>query len=137
MDALYQEQILDFAKAARGLAPLSPLSATDKSADISNPVCGDHVAITAAMDGDHVKAIGAKVRGCALCEAGVGLLANIASPHDHNEILALRDALAAWLDGDDHAAIHPEMQKFTPVRAIRNRHKCVLLGFDALVLALN
>ena len=128
MDALYQEQILALAKAVRLQVPLPQ---PDKTATHSNPLCGDRVDISLTLDHTIITDIGASVRGCALCEAGTGLLMAIAPRISTTDLAVLTDAFALWLAGDDAAPIHKEMQKFMPVRGIRNRHKCVLLSFEA------
>lgn len=133
MDALYQEQILAFARAARAQPPVAT---PDHQATISNPTCGDRVEISFVMDGTRITSAGAAVRGCALCEAGTGLLLALAPQKTATDITAARDSFADWLAGDEAAPIDSRMQKFMPVRDIRNRHKCVLLSFEAAIEAL-
>ena len=142
MDALYQEKILNWAKASRAQ---TPLSGDFVAATISNPTCGDRVEVRLHLDVDHVITdASASVRGCALCEAGAGLFTSLAPGMTATALVALQAGFAAWLaidDGSDNnsknsSQIEPEMQDFTPVRAIRNRHKCVLLAFEAGTAAL-
>ena len=150
MDALYQEKILNWAKASRAQ---TPLSGDFVAATISNPTCGDRVEVRLHLDADHVITdASASVRGCALCEAGAGLFTSLAPGMTATALVALQAGFAAWLaiddgsdDGSDNGSdnnsknssqIEPEMQDFTPVRAIRNRHKCVLLAFEAGTAAL-
>ena len=52
------------------------------------------------------------------------------------EVEMQRDILKAWLDGEDRTDLPAGMEYFQPVRAIRNRHKCVSLAYDACVTAL-
>ena len=51
MDALYQEKILNWAKASRAQ---TPLSGDFVAATISNPTCGDRVEVRLHLDADHV-----------------------------------------------------------------------------------
>ena len=69
-------------------------------------------------------------------QAGAGLLMGGVDLPLHN-LDAMRDGLAAWLAGNDEADIGGDMAVFEPVRAIRNRHKCVTLAFEAGVEALS
>ena len=71
MDALYQKQILELAKQSRTheLDINAPLQAS-----CDNPTCGDRVDISFELKDDAINNIGIKVRGCALCEAGAGLV---------------------------------------------------------------
>ena len=142
MDALYQEKILNLAKASR---VQEPLSGDFVAATISNPTCGDRVEVRLHLDADHVITdASASVRGCALCEAGAGLFTSLAPGMKATALAALQTGFAAWLvndngptnDSNNSAQIVPAMRDFTPVRAIRNRHKCVLLAFEAGTAAL-
>ena len=133
MDALYQEKILAFAKATRGM---TPLAVHTHAALVSNPTCGDQVDLKLHIDGDRISDASAEIRGCALCEAGAGMFLSVSSTLSTTELQATRDALAAWLAGDDTADIPDDMRVLEPVRAIRNRHKCITLAFDASVKAI-
>ncbi len=135
MDAVYQDQILAYAKAARALPPII---APDASATMSNPICGDRVEVQLQCNADGViSAVSVAVRGCALCEAGAGLLASIAPGTSSASLTEMRGELAAFLAGETANPCPAEIEKFMPVRAIRNRHKCVLLPFEAAVKALD
>ena len=134
MDALYQEKILAFAKATRGIAPLDPHS---HAALVSNPTCGDQVDLRLQILDGAIQGASAEIKGCALCEAGAGLFLEISTSVNVADLKTMRDGLKAWLDGDDSAIIPDEMRVFEPVRAIRNRHKCVTLAFDASVKAVS
>ena len=133
MDALYQKQILSFAKHSRSQEFNSTAMRT---ASMDNPTCGDRVDISFDVTNGVIKNIGVRVRGCALCEAGAGLLLrsfdNISPQTAHN----LADGFADWMAKNSETIPHPEMEKFMPVREIRNRHKCVLLAFNAAISAL-
>ena len=134
MDALYQEKILAFAKSTR---EQTPLAAPTHTALVSNPTCGDRVDLKLHIDGDTIHHASADIRGCALCEAGAGLFLSISSTLSVARLEATHDTLAAWLAGDDLVDIPDEMQVFEPVRAIKNRHKCVTLAFEASVKAVS
>ena len=134
MEQLYQERILALAKAIRGVAEIE--SPTHR-ASVSNPTCGDRVDIRLKIENGTVIAASAAIRGCALCEAGAGLLTHIAPQRRQQDLEQMRDALAAWLAGADEADILEEMSAFAPVRDIKNRHKCVTLAFEASVKALS
>jgi nitrogen fixation protein NifU and related proteins len=77
------------------------------------------------------------VRGCLLCQASAALLRRAAPGASFAEVAQARAAAAAVLTG----AAPPDgawadLAAFTPVRAVRSRHTCVLLPFDALQAAL-
>lgn len=133
MEQLYQERILALAKAIRGVAEIE--SPTHR-ASVSNPTCGDRVDVSLLVSDGVVDAASTHVRGCALCEAGAGLLVSLAPGLAAADIETQRDVLKAWLEGKDRDDLPAGMQDFQPVRAIRNRHKCVSLAYDACVAAL-
>ena len=133
MDALYQKQILEFAKQSRTreLDPAAPLQAS-----CDNPTCGDRVDISFSLKDGAIHHIGVKVRGCALCEAGAGLLLQKfegIKPADASQMTA---QFAKWIGKEQDSPPDDDMAKFMPVRDIRNRHKCVLLAFNAAMQAL-
>jgi len=135
MDALYQEKILAFARSSRESEVVPDADAT---ATVSNPVCGDRVEVRLKLDENNiVTAASTDVRGCALCEAGAGLFVNMAPGLESASLSRLHANFSGWLAGDDDNDVSPPMQDFHPVRNIRNRHKCVLLAFEAAARAVN
>ena len=134
MEQIYQDRILAFARAARDATPLE--NATHR-ASVSNPTCGDRVDISLIVEGDRIRAVSAAVRGCALCEAGAGLQMGSLDDMPLQTLDDMRADLTAWLGGEDMADINGDVAVFEPVRAIRNRHKCVTLAFEAGVKALS
>ena len=133
MEQLYQERILALAKAVRGAAQIE---GPTHHASLSNPTCGDRVDVSLLVSNGVIDAASTHVRGCALCEAGAGLLLSLAKSLSAEEVEKQRDILKAWLDGEDRTDLPAGMEYFQPVRAIRNRHKCVSLAYDACVTAL-
>ena len=133
MDTLYQKQILAFAQQSRA-------SLYDESAALTarrmNPVCGDRVDLSLNMTADKVTAVGTRVRGCALCEAGAGLAITCLHNCTPQQIMDMTHGFTAWITKQSDTVPVDDMEKFMPVRDIRNRHKCVLLAFDAALAAL-
>ena len=134
MDTLYQKQILDYAQKSRASKAVDQPTHT---ATLDNPTCGDRVTISLDVSGHTVNQIAVAVRGCALCEAGAGLSLACFTGQTDQTIGQLTDDFSNWLAGQSEEAPTPEMQHFTPVKAIRNRHKCVLLACHAVVKALS
>ena len=120
MDALYQKQILDFAQKSRASPPLDQPT---HIATLDNTICGDRVEISLEVKSQHIKKIGVSVRGCALCEAGAGLAIECFTGQSDQRIRRLSDDFSRWLTDHGTNAPTPQMQHFTPVQPIRNRHK--------------
>ncbi len=133
-EQLYQAAIVGLARAANGKGRLE---SPDGSATVDNPLCGDRITIDVRMDGERVAALGHQVRGCLLCEAAASVIGAHATGATRAELAAASDAAKAMLKGAGPAAARwPELDAFTPVRAHRSRHSCVLLPFEALTKAL-
>ena len=132
MESLYQKQLLTLASSARGLPALKNPT---HSSVVNNPVCGDKVTATIEIDNHIIIASAVEARGCALCEAGAGLWMHMVANRPLSELSLLHDQLASWLrgdaDGDRNIGMDTKIYTpLTPVRAIKNRHKCVLLAFS-------
>ncbi|MGB1870052.1 MAG: iron-sulfur cluster assembly scaffold protein [Candidatus Puniceispirillaceae bacterium] len=134
VDALYQKQILDYTQKARASKAVDQPTHT---ATLDNPTCGDRVTISLNVNGHNVNQIAVAVRGCALCEAGAGLVIECFSGQTDQAIRQLTDEFSDWLTGHGTEAPTPQMQHFTPVQSIRNRHKCVLLACHTTLKALS
>lgn len=128
MDQIYQQALLDMAAQTRRLPEISRV---DASAVKNNPICGDQVTLSVQLQGQQIAASHLAVRGCALCEAGAGLWHQLATGRDLAQLPVLADALAIWLKGESEEMPDAAASCFEPVRAIKNRHKCVLLAFEA------
>ena len=133
LDALYQKQILELAKQSRTheLDINAPIQAS-----CDNPTCGDRVDISFELKDDAINNIGIKVRGCALCEAGAGLVLAQFEGMKQETARQMTVQLTRWIGKEQDEAPNDDMAKFTPVCDIRNRHKCVLLAFQAAMHAL-
>lgn len=129
MDTLYQDRILALAQIARS-SPALPHS--DLIATINNPLCGDRVTLSVFLDGDLISATHVEVKGCALCEAGAGLLHKIAPGATRSAVKDYGTSLGDWLKDPLHDTPPDGSEALSPVRPIKNRHKCVLLAFDAI-----
>ena len=126
MNELYQTQILALARSARhGFS----VSVPTHSAKLKNLVCGDEVTLELQIKDDVIKEIGINVQGCALCEAGAGLFAQLALSENTERLSALHQELSQFLTGDDETAAI--FEAFTPIKDVKNRHKCVMLAFTA------
>ena len=130
---LYQAEIVARAKAGQQDSRLEP---HDARATVDNPLCGDRVTVDLALDGEQVRALGHRTRGCALCQAAAETLRRCAPGRDRALAEQGRKAVAEFLAGGAPLA-EPwrGFEVFEPVRAYPSRHSCVLLPLDAFVAA--
>ena len=129
MQSLYQDQLLALARAARSFAPLT---APTHTAEVNNPVCGDRIRAALIVTDGQIRHAHAEAKGCALCEAGAGLWLKTVVGCDMAALPGLYDTLTDWLKTEDETGpdgISGDAAAFLPVRAIKNRHKCVTLAF--------
>jgi nitrogen fixation NifU-like protein len=132
-DSLYNEAIV---AAGRDRSHAGRLDHPDRSVTRDNPLCGDRVTLDLALDGRQVREVAHKTRGCLLTEAAAALLARrLAAPEPPLSAADLLASARRWLDKGG-APPWPELALFEPVRAVRSRHECVLLPFEALAEAL-
>ena len=130
LEDLYQTRILEFARDAR---KINLLPENDVRFISKNPLCGDEVTIDLIINKDHIiSQYGHRIRGCALCEASSGVLSKNVIGLDINKTIILKNKLKEWLDGKSNNVPILDLQNFSSVKAFQNRHKCVLLSFDAL-----
>lgn len=129
---LYNERILALARSHQGAGTLAPPRVR---VSLDNPLCGDRISLDVRLEHGRIVALAHQTRGCLLTEAAAALLATLALGAKAEEAVALRDAAAALLRGDDAASLPPGLDVFAPVTAVKSRHDCVLLPFDALVEA--
>ena len=134
MDELYQKQILELAKQSRTreLDINAPLQAS-----CENTTCGDRADISFALKDGAINNIGIKVRGCALCEAGAGLVLAQFEGMEQDTARQMTAQFTRWIGKEQDQVPNDEMAIFLPVRDIRNRHKCVILAFHAAMQALD
>ena len=129
-DPLYRRELLRLAADATGAGHLD---APDASATAHNPTCGDRVTVELALAHGRVTALAHTTRACILTQASAALLAARAQGRNRTDLLALAEAVRAFLEG----APAPEgYQAFDGVAGHAGRHVCVLLPLEAALKAL-
>ena len=133
MQSLYQDRLLALAKHARHYVHGSKKKMTHH-AQIHNAICGDVIRAEIGLDDTHrIAEFDITAEGCALCEAGAGLWLNVVRARHLDEMEQFYTLLKGWLAGGDMGDgagwEMEELRAFMPVRAIKNRHDCVLLAF--------
>lgn len=98
-----------------------------------SPVCGSRVTVDLDLDADgRVSRFGQEVRACALGQASAALLGENVLGKSTAELIAARDALAAFLKGDaDTPGDWPGLELFAPARPHKGRHGSIRLAFEA------
>ena len=131
-DDLYNKAIIEAAKSQDHAGRLDQPAA---SATANNPLCGDRVTLDLETNDGRIGRIRHKTRGCLLTRAAANLIAAHAEGHALAEAATLQAKVRAWLDGETDEPPFPELSSMSPVKAVRSRHDCVTIAFDALAEA--
>ncbi len=128
---VYHDALVALAREATGAGRLPAPAA---SATRDNPLCGDRVTVDVQLADGKVVALAHRVRGCLLCQASAAFLGKHAPGRGREDLAEGRDRLAALLaEGTPlPAGEWSGLALFEPVGAVKSRHGCVLLAFDAL-----
>lgn len=132
---IYHKQIIEWSKKTDHS---NKLEHPDCSATVSNPLCGDRVLVELELDGDVIRSISCRIKGCMLCKASGAILAQGARGMRLDELKDMRSKLDSTLKSPDDPGSFPEAYRmFIPVRSHKSRHSCVLLPFDAVIEAVS
>ncbi|MCC4118283.1 iron-sulfur cluster assembly scaffold protein [Aromatoleum toluclasticum] len=136
IEALYNKGIRELADAAHGAGRLA---APTGSALRDSPMCGDRVRMDVELVDGRIAALAHEVKGCLLCRASASLIGLHAVGHTPAEVERLRARMAAMLAGGEVSGTREgadEIALFAPVQGYRSRHGCVMIPFEALMIAL-
>jgi len=129
---LYQQLLLDHSKSPRNFRVLPD---ANRTAQGTNPICGDNYTLYARMDGDVVQELTFQGSGCAISKASASLLTESLKGKTRAEVKAMFDKVRDLLttghsDGDlGKVAALAGMHRF-PVRI-----KCAILPWHAVAAA--
>ena len=130
--SIYQEKILNLANENKKSIAIEDFN---RSFEVKNPMCGDEVKVRLKLIDKQITDISAIVRGCALCEASAGLVVKLFKNNDIPN-KQLTEDFENWLNNIDQpipATLPKEMDVFKPIKEIKNRHKCIIMPFEATV----
>jgi NifU-like protein involved in Fe-S cluster formation len=129
-EALYNTAIL---RLAASIPHQARLTAPQASVVKVSPVCGSRVTVDIDLDVQgRVARFGQEVRACALGQAAASLFGAHVVGRTVDELIAARDALAAFLKGDAATpGDWPGLELFAPARPHTARHGSIRLAFEA------
>ncbi|MDO6413598.1 iron-sulfur cluster assembly scaffold protein [Sphingomonas sp. BIUV-7] len=131
---LYNAAILRLAASIPHHERLADAQATSER---RSPICGSRVTVDVVLDAQgRVERIGQLVRACALGQASASLMGAHVIGRSEDELVAARDALAAFLAGErDDPGDWPGLDIFAPARPHSARHASIRLAFEAVTEA--
>jgi nitrogen fixation protein NifU and related proteins len=130
---LYNDAILAEAKARHGHGRLAEPAF---SVTCDNPLCGDRVTVDLRIVGDRVAECAQTTRGCLLTQAAASVLGRRLAGASAADLRQATAEIRGLLAGETIEPDWPELAMFAPVQAVRSRHECVLLPFEAAAAAL-
>jgi len=128
---LYDPAFVTLAGSRRGAGTLDgPAISVRKS----NPLCGDQIELDVRLDGERIRNVAHRTKGCAITKVSAALLAELAPGMEADGARSLTTALEAGLA---HRGLLPEsLQALAEVRLLPSRRRCALLPWSALLEAL-
>jgi nitrogen fixation NifU-like protein len=134
---LYQQVILDHHRKPRNFRVLP---AATRAAEGHNPLCGDHVSIQLALDGEVIRDIAFQGSGCAISRAAASVMTDSLRQRTVAEAEAAFARFHELVTGGGPAApLPPGLDKlavFAGVRDFPARVKCAILPWHTLRAAL-
>lgn len=130
--SIYQDKILILAAENRKSIAIQDFN---RSYEMRNPMCGDEVKVRIKLLNNQIYDISAMVRGCALCEASAGLTVKLFKKSEMPNSNFIEEFLN-WLEYKNQNlsnSLPQEINIFTPIRDIKNRHKCITMPFEATI----
>jgi nitrogen fixation protein NifU and related proteins len=133
---IYHDQIIEWSKRTDRIVKLENVHCR---ATASNPLCGDRVSVELELNGDVIKFMACRVKGCLLCKASSSILAERIRGLRVDELEIMRSDLDGALKSstDDPQSFPEEYCMFFPVRSHKSRHSCVLLPLEAVIKAVS
>ena len=130
--SIYQDKILSLAAENKKSIGIQDFN---RSYEMKNPMCGDEVKVRIKLLNNQIDDISAIVRGCALCEASAGLTVKLFKKSEMPNSNFIEEFLN-WLEYKNQNlsnSLPQEINIFTPIRDIKNRHKCITMPFEATI----
>ena len=130
--SIYQDKILSLAAENKKSTAIEDFN---RSYEMKNPMCGDEVKVRIKLLNNQIDDISAIVRGCALCEASAGLTVKLFKKSELPNSNFIEEFLN-WLEYKNQNlsnSLPQEINIFTPIRDIKNRHKCITMPFEATI----
>ncbi|HBA85341.1 MAG TPA: SUF system NifU family Fe-S cluster assembly protein [Verrucomicrobia bacterium] len=135
LDALYQDIILDHYKHPRNYGPIA---SEEVLMDEENPLCGDHIRLTAAVKDGVVQSVRFDGKGCAISMASSSMMTESVIDKPIEEARGVIRSFLASMRGD-----HPmdpeqagDLIALEGVKKYPLRIKCATLGWHAIETAL-
>jgi nitrogen fixation protein NifU and related proteins len=137
LSELYQNVILEHNRSPRNYRSMDH---ADRTAQGSNPLCGDEVTVWLRMDGETIREVSFQGGGCAISKASASLMTDAVLGKTRSEAEALFERFHRLVTGklrDDEKETLGKLAVFSGVSEFPIRVKCASLSWHAMREALN
>lgn len=138
LQELYQQVILDHNKNPRNFGTIS---CATNWAEGHNPLCGDHIDISAVIENNHIKELKFSGSGCAISKASASIMTTLVVGKTVEDAKQLFDVFHGIVTADIHDRIDTleigKMAVFAGVREFPARVKCASLAWHTMIKALD
>jgi nitrogen fixation protein NifU and related proteins len=133
---LYQQVVVDHKRAPRNFGTLA---APTHQARGHNPQCGDDLQVALRVEDGRVRDIRFTGQGCAICMASTSMMTEAVRGGEVEAARQLQERFRAVLTGqlEPDSAQLGKLISLAGVRRYPSRIKCAMLGWHALMHALN
>ena len=130
-DTIYRDILLEHARHPRNSGRLKN---PELSATVQNPLCGDELEMTLALEGELIKDCKTIVRGCSICQASASIMSDIIIKKTIEEAIKTGRLFDENLrrENEDFSEIVEPLLPFLVLKSHRSRIKCMKLAWDAL-----
>lgn len=138
-DGLYKETLLQHFRQPRN-REAQTLDGADIVRRGANPRCGDEIEVGLYLDGETIRAVKFRGRGCSVCIASSSMMTEAVSGQDRSAARSICSGMRHWFEqGDGDALAEPpkDLQALAAVREYPARRRCVLSSWEALSDALD
>ena len=129
---LYQQLLMDHSKSPRNFRVLPD---ANRTAQGTNPICGDNYTIYAKMDGDVVQELTFQGSGCAISKASASLLTESLKGKTKAEVKVMFDKVRDLLTTGHSDGDLGKLSALGGVHRFPVRIKCAILPWHAVAAA--
>lgn len=106
----------------------------------TNPRCGDDVEVGIYYEGELLRQVRFRGRGCAVCIASASLMTEAVARKSRRAALQLAEEMTQWFSSGEGSQVPDPPESLRALSAVRGypaRRRCVLLAWEALDDALD
>jgi nitrogen fixation NifU-like protein len=129
---MYKELLMDHYRNPRNRGDVSAADIVRRG---SNPRCGDDLEVGVTYQGDLLKDVRFRGRGCSVCIASASLMTEEVMGKTRAQAHKLYEEMERWFNSGEGESVPEPPQSLLALSAVRQypaRRRCVLLAWEAL-----